>query len=164
MRFSLPFLTLVLGLLIGAAVFAWLDAGRIAAAPGDDPRLAISLTPNERAHVRGEMLDLLNGVATISDAAMAGDRETITEAADALKRGDGSGAAIRQKVPEGFRLISRDLRQGFAEISDMAGTASMEDVQRATAETLHRCAACHGSYRVISQPRRQAGSATGPDG
>lgn len=163
MRFSLPFLTLLLGLLIGAAGFAWLDTGRIAT-PGEDPRLAIRLTPDERAHVRGEMLEFLNGVAVISDAAVAGDREAIAETADALKRGDGGGETIRQKVPEGFRLMSRDLRQGFAGISEMAATADMENIQRATAETLHRCAACHGSYRVIPQSRRPAGLATPPDG
>ena len=162
MRFSLPFLTLLLGLIIGAAGFAALDAPRGAGA-SDDPRHAIYLTPGERAHVRGEMLEFLNGVAIISDAAVAGDRETIAETADALRRGDGGGQTIRQKMPEGFRLISRDLRQGFAGISEMAATADMEDIQRATAETLHRCAACHGSYRVSPQSRQQAGSATGTD-
>jgi len=121
------------------------------AAPVVDERIAIPLLPEERLHVRGEMLKFLNGVQAISDATLRQDRETIGDVAGSLRRGDGSGRSIRQKVPDGFREISRGLRRDFGTIADMADTASMPEIQRALTDSLSRCSACHGTYRAVTE-------------
>ena len=115
--------------------------GTAVTTPDFDERIAIALLPEERLHVRGEMLDFLRSVQAISDATLVEDRATISEVAGALRRDDGSGRAIQQKVPEGFREISRGLRGDFGAIADMAYTASMPEIQRALSDSLTRCAA-----------------------
>lgn len=111
-------------------------------------RVAITLTQSERNHVRMQMIAFLSGMSTISDATLQGDRETIRETADALSRADGSGQAIGRKAPEGFRQISRGLRQDFADMAEMSINADMAEIQLKQVEVLYRCSACHGSYRV----------------
>jgi len=122
-----------------------------AAPSGFDGRIAIALLPEERLHVRGEMLDFLRGVQALSDATLSEDRDTIRDVARSLRRGDGSGRSIRQKVPDGFREISRGLRGDFAAIADMADTADMPEIQRALSDSLNRCAACHGTYHAVTE-------------
>lgn len=153
--------TLGLGALIGAVAMHQFGGPSQAQPPGPqaslsagadfDERIAIALLPEERLHVRGEMLDFLRSVQAISDATLVEDRATIGEVAGALRRGDGSGRAIQQKVPEGFREISRGLRGDFGAIADMADTASMPEIQRALSDSLTRCAACHGTYHAVTE-------------
>ncbi len=114
-----------------------------------DGRLALYYTADDRAHISGEMLGFLQGLQTISMAVAEEDRETIRDAAGALRRGGGQGQAVQQKSPEGFRMIGRSLRQDFGTISDMAMTADMDDLQLAVSDAMGKCAACHGSYKAV---------------
>lgn len=111
-----------------------------------DGRIALYYTAADRAHVSEEMLGFLQGVQTISAAIPEEDRDTIRDAAGALRRGNGLGQAVQAKSPEGFRQIGRALRQDFA---DMAEAADMSDIQITLSNALTKCAACHGSYKAV---------------
>lgn len=114
-----------------------------------DGRIALYLTAEDRAHVSGEMLAFLEGIQTISAAALDEDRETIRETAEALRRGNAQGMAVQQKAPEGFRQIGRSLRQDFGAIADMSMTAGMPDIQLTLSDAMMKCSACHNSYKAV---------------
>ncbi|MEZ5998156.1 MAG: hypothetical protein R3B98_05630 [Hyphomonas sp.] len=114
-----------------------------------DGRIALYFTADDRAHVSAEMLGFLQGIQTLSGAIAAEDRETIHEAADALRRGDGTGQAVQQKAPEGFRTIGRSLRQDFGAIADMAETAGMPEILDVLAGAQSKCVSCHGSFKAV---------------
>lgn len=114
-----------------------------------DGRIALYYTAADRAHVSEEMLGFLQGVQAISAAIAEGDRETIGEAAGALRRGNGQGQAVQTKSPDGFRAIGQSLRQDFGDIANMADTADMADIQVSLSNALTKCAACHGSYKAV---------------
>ena len=114
-----------------------------------DGRIALYYTAEDRTHISAEMLGFLQGLQTISGAVAEDDRETIRDAAGALRRGNGQGQAVQAKSPEGFRQIGRALRQDFGDIADMAETADMSDIQITLGNALAKCAACHGTYKAV---------------
>ena len=146
---------ILFGLMMGVGVMRFAqtqqDLTELAARPERtaDGRLALYYTAEDRAHISGEMLAFLQGVQAISSAVVDEDRETIQATAEALRRGDGQGMGVQMKSPEGFRQIGRSLRQDFGAIADMAGTASMPEVQIALSDAMTKCAACHGSYKAV---------------
>jgi len=114
-----------------------------------DGRIALYYTAEDRMHLSAEMLGFLQGLQTISGAIADEDRETIRDAADALRRGNGQGQAVQLKSPEGFRVLGRSLRQDFSDISDMAMTAEMDEIQLAVSSAMGKCVACHGSFKAV---------------
>ena len=114
-----------------------------------DGRIALYYTADDRAHISAEMLGFLQGLQTISGAIADEDRETIRDAAGALRRGNGQGQAVQLKSPEGFRVLGRSLRQDFSDISDMAMTAEMDEIQLAVSSAMGKCVACHGSFKAV---------------
>ena len=114
-----------------------------------DGRTALYYTADDRAHISSEMLGFLQGLQTINGAIAEEDRETLRDAAAALRRGNGQGMAVQMKSPEGFRTIGRSLRDDFGAIADMSMTADMADIQRAVSGAMTKCMACHGSYQVV---------------
>ncbi|MEZ5954697.1 MAG: hypothetical protein R3C13_10390 [Hyphomonas sp.] len=117
-----------------------------------DGRIALYFNADDRAHVSAEMLGFLQGLQAISGAVAAEDREAIRAAADALRRGDGTGQGVQQKAPEGFRTIGRSLRGDFGAIADMAETAEMTDILEALAGAESKCMACHGTFKAVEVP------------
>ena len=114
-----------------------------------DGRIALYYTAEDRMHLSAEMLGFLQGLQTISGAIADEDRETIRDAAGALRRGNGQGQAVQLKSPEGFRVLGRSLRQDFSDISDMAMTAEMDEIQLAVSGAMGKCVACHGSFKAV---------------
>ncbi|MAB11384.1 hypothetical protein [Hyphomonas sp.] len=114
-----------------------------------DGRIALYYTADDRAHISTEMLGFLQGLQTISGAIADEDRETIRDAAGALRRGNGQGQAVQLKSPEGFRVLGRSLRQDFSDISDIAMTAEMDEIQLAVSSAMGKCVACHGSFKAV---------------
>lgn len=114
-----------------------------------DGRIALYYTAEDRMHISDEMLGFLQGLQTISGAIAEEDRETIRDAAGALRRGNGQGQAVQLKSPEGFRVLGRSLRQDFGTMSDMAMTADMDELQLVVSDAMGKCVACHGSYKAV---------------
>lgn len=114
-----------------------------------DGRIALYYTAEDRMHISAEMLGFLQGLQTISGAIAEEDRETIRDAAGALRRGNGQGQAVQLKSPEGFRVLGRSLRQDFGTMSDMAMTADMDELQLVVSDAMGKCVACHGSYKAV---------------
>ena len=114
-----------------------------------DGRIALYYTAEDRMHISAEMLGFLQGLQTISGAIAEEDRETIRDAAGALRRGNGQGQAVQLKSPEGFRVLGRSLRQDFGTMSDMAMTADMDELQLVVSDATGKCVACHGSYKAV---------------
>lgn len=143
------------GLLMGVGLMRFMatqnDLSELSARPErvPDGRLALYFTADDRAHISGEMLGFLQGIQTISAAVAEEDRETIREAADALRVGNGQGQAVQMKAPDGFRTIGRSLRQEFGAIADMSMTAEMSEIELTLSDAMTRCMACHGSYKVV---------------
>jgi hypothetical protein len=114
-----------------------------------DGRLALYFTADDRAHISAEMLGFLQGLQTIEAAIAEEDRETIRDVAAGLRRGNGQGQAVQANAPDGFRSIGQSMRQDFGDISGIAMTAEMDEIQLSVSGIMGKCAACHGSYKVV---------------
>nr|WP_321361473.1 hypothetical protein [uncultured Hyphomonas sp.] len=114
-----------------------------------DGRIALYYTAEDRMHLSAQMLGFLQGLQTISGAIAEEDRETIRDAAGALRRGNGQGQAVQLKSPEGFRVLGGSLRQDFGTMSDMAMTADMDELQLMVSDAMGKCVACHGTYKAV---------------
>ncbi|MCA8892860.1 MAG: hypothetical protein KDA56_13820 [Hyphomonas sp.] len=146
------------GLIMGVGLMRFMstsdDLGELAAETARpertaDGRIALYYTADDRAHISTEMLGFLQGLQTISAAIAEEDRETIRDTAGALRRGNGQGQAVQMKSPEGFRVLGRSLRQDFSDISDMAMTSEMDEIQLVVSSAMGKCSACHGSFKAV---------------
>ncbi len=119
-----------------------------------DGRLAIYIGAEERAHVRTQMLGFLSGLQVLNAAALDEDRATIRSVALDLAQGEQSpvAASLRAKTPDGFRQISKALREDFGSIAKAADTAPMYEIQQLLSDTMSKCTACHGTYAVTETP------------
>ena len=114
----------------------------------EDGRLILYLDAADRAHISEEMRNFLAGVQALSEAMLEGDRPRIAETARGMGRKEAPTeikAMILRQPPE-FREFGQGMRGGFDDIADMAPTAAMPDIQRAVADNLHACSACHATF------------------
>lgn len=116
----------------------------------DDGSLLLPLSSSDRDHIRGEMRGFLISLQALTEAIAMEDRASIAEAAAAMgrKRGDQHHRTVMQRRPQEFRMMGRDMRNGFEDIAAKAETASMLELLEDLSFNLHHCASCHATWRV----------------
>jgi hypothetical protein len=118
-------------------------------APDPDARIIVSLTPEQRLHVLGEMNQFLLSTQEIIDGVASKDRELIQSAvSDGLGRGQGPGL-MKGALPPEFKQMGSAMKQELKKIDvlskDGADDAAILD-QLST--TLMHCQSCHVTYQI----------------
>lgn len=140
--------------LLALALYA---AGAHAAGTADtlERRVALPLTPAERAILLEEMHAFLAGVQKLTDALGRQDFPTAAQAARMLgpAMGQGVPVAMRAKLPLEFRQLGASTHADFSQIAMDA--ESLGDVSHSLGQlsaTLQKCVACHTAYQVRAVP------------
>ncbi|MFP5404451.1 MAG: hypothetical protein ACLGG2_07145 [Gammaproteobacteria bacterium] len=132
-------------------------AGAQAGEPADafERRVALALTPTERAILLEEMHAFLAGVQKLTDALGRQDFPAAAQAARVLgpAMAHEVPATMRAKLPPEFRQLGASTHADFAQIAMDA--ESLGDVSHSLGQlsaTLQKCVACHTTYQVRAAP------------
>lgn len=120
------------------------------AAPVEDTRTRLGLTPAERAEFLAEMREMLASIEGIVSGIATADRERIAAAArySGNRMARATPASVRAKLPEAFKELGGPTHMMFEEIVIRAETDDMNGLTKLTGETLRQCLACHALFRA----------------
>ncbi|WP_338416277.1 hypothetical protein [uncultured Sphaerotilus sp.] len=123
-------------------------------------RTVVDVTPQESAHVLGDMQNLLRSVGEINGALAARDWATVERIASSLRpektMGSQEPAAVsfHAKLPAGWSSFGAPMHQGFARIADEArGGQRVDEVLRTLSQTTRQCVGCHAQFQLRSALR-----------
>lgn len=126
----------------------------LAQAPAHTPtaspeRMSVVLGASEREFVLSEMRAFLGTVQTITEALSRNDTQTAGAAARKMGMADmkRAPASIMAKLPNEFRLLTRQAHGGFDNVAGAAEKGSMPETLRQLSTVLQTCNACHGAYQ-----------------
>ncbi len=142
-------IVVVLLLVIAAMAYKFVVSG--STQKGDDERIAIMLSPGERALVLREMRGFVFGIQLITDALSRDDIKGVANAARDLgmSRMHDAPVAMMGKLPLGFKTLALGVHRGFDGIAmdaDSIGTPKHSLAQ--LADVLRQCVACHAAYQL----------------
>lgn len=117
-----------------------------------DTRQVVNLLPAERVWMLGEMRTNLSTISAILTALSSGNAAQARNAA--LDRGtvrlnDPERKKISEKVPDGWKPLSKNIHQGFDSIAESLGTgAPQSQTLSQLGKLMQNCVTCHAAYRV----------------
>ncbi len=123
-------------------------------------RTVVDVTPQESAHVLGDMQNLLRSVGEINGALAARDWATVERIASSLRPEKTMGSqepaamSFHAKLPAGWSSFGAPMHQGFARIADEArGGQRVDEVLRTLSQTTRQCVGCHAQFQLRSALR-----------
>ena len=121
--------------------------------PANDPRIAVSITGEDRAYVLGQMRLFLANIQRVTAALACGDRALAAKvAAIAGARNNESDparpATLRARQPDAWNQYIGKVRKGFDDLSATVATASVSDSLGKLAAVQQNCVACHQMFRI----------------
>lgn len=137
------------------AVGAWWALRRPGeAAPSDDARRAIGVTPEERAVVQEVMRGNVVALHAVLQAQAAGDGAGVATAARAAADTPGPAArmaSLKRKLPPEWRELGQQVDAGFAAAADAGAAANSQGVTEGLVSATAACAACHATFRLVTE-------------
>lgn len=116
-----------------------------------DQRQVIALTEAQRAHVLGEMQDLLSGTQIILAALADNDMLSVARQARLLgmKKGAKAEKTLHQLLPKEFMQLGMSLHRAFDDIAADAETFKDSEYSlRQLSHAMVTCGVCHQSYQL----------------
>lgn len=147
-RLLLSLIVLLLAV-IGALIYKFIVAG--SAEKAEDGRMAIVLTPAERAFLMKEMRDFVSGVQLISAALARDDMDGVAKAASSMGKGmtHEVPAPLMAKLPLEFKTLGFSVHGDFDQIAlDAADMKLPKHTLEQVSGVLQKCVACHNAYQV----------------
>ena len=138
---------------IRAAVFTLsiaLLAQTLPAAAPADPRIALPMSPAEKAEFLSEMRQMLASIQGIIEGIAEEDREKIAKAArySGNRMARATPDALRQRLPVEFQELGGPTHMMFEEMVIRAPDDDMQTLTEFTGELMQQCLACHARYRA----------------
>jgi len=124
--------------------------------PGNDERIAIQLTSDEREMILTEMRAFLESVQMITNGITTKDFDAVAKAAETV------GHVARQQVPDTlagklpleFKKMGFDTHAQFSQLSlDAKQLGDGEHALEQLATVLQNCVACHAAYKLEAVDR-----------
>jgi len=121
--------------------------------PANDPRIAVSITGEDRAYVLGQMRLFLANIQRVTAALASDDRILASKvAAIAGARNNENDpsrpATLRARQPDVWNQYIGKVRKGFDDLSETAATASVAESLNKLAAVEQNCVACHQIFRI----------------
>lgn len=116
-----------------------------------DQRQIIVLTEAQRAHVLGEMQDMLSGTQIILAALADNDMNSVARQARLLgmKKGAKAEKTLHELLPKDFMQLGMSVHRAFDQIAADAETfKDSEYTLRQLSNAMVTCGACHQSYQL----------------
>lgn len=128
-----------------------------------DQRQIIVLNDAQRAHVLGEMQDLLSGTQIILAALADNDMNTVARQARLLgmKKGAKAEKTLHELLPKDFMQLGMSIHRAFDQIAADAETfKDSEYTLRQLSNAMVTCGVCHQSYQLqVGVPNQSPSSA-----
>ncbi|MES0490864.1 MAG: hypothetical protein ABUK01_12785 [Leptospirales bacterium] len=121
----------------------------------EDTRMAITLTPDEKSHVLGEMRAMLNSIQGIVAGLDQGDMKMVSEAA--LESGTAhmvdTDPRLMMKLPLSFKKLGIGSHEYYDKISEVAlADGSQKKILSMLNSQLQTCIACHDTFQFVTEP------------
>ena len=125
-------------------------AQALLAAEQADPRIALPMSPAEKAEFLSEMRQMLASIQGIIEGIAEEDREKIAKAArySGNRMARATPDALRQRLPVEFQELGGPTHMMFEEMVIRAQDDDMQTLTEFTSELMQQCLACHARYRA----------------
>lgn len=148
---ALPILlAMVVGALAHEAFTESTETQHATESQGIDSREAVAFNAEQAHHARSQMRGLLETLVQLDKAEADNDLATIASLA-AMQGPNVSRThpeGFQEAMPDGFRALSRQMRQSFGRAEAAASEGDLEAYITAKQEAQNACLACHASYRI----------------
>jgi len=160
-RRNLPTFCLVSGLLFAAGVSvvraeepSGSDERSVMRLPANDPRIAVSISGEDRAYVLGQMRLFLANIQRVTAALASNDLVLASKvAAIAGSKNNENDPSrpptLRARQPDAWNQYIGKVRKGFDELSSTATTAPIPESLSKLSAVTQNCVACHQTFRII---------------
>jgi len=121
-----------------------------------DRREPVLFNAEQHQFALAQMRGLLVTIRDLDAAEMAGDTARMARIARAEGPGQAQNrehpAGFHEALPDGFRAMSRTMRQAFGGMADDLEEENLQAYRAKRQQALGNCVACHESYRFEVQP------------
>ena len=125
------------------------------AAATADQREPVVFNAEQHRFALAQMRGLLATIRDLDAAELAGDSARMAEIARAEGPGQARNrqhpAGFHEALPDGFRAMSRSMRQTFGGMAGDLETGDLQAYRAKRLQALGTCVACHESYRFEVQ-------------
>lgn len=120
----------------------------------NDQPSVLTLTADERDHVKNEMRGFLESVQAILDGISRDDMKAVSAAASqsGFAGQGGAPATLRAKLPMAFKQLGMGTHKAFDQLAmDAEAMEDGEQVIKQLGKLMENCVACHRSFRIKQQ-------------
>ena len=120
-----------------------------------DKRMEISLLPEERELILGEMRSLLVGLKGIIQGLSTDDFERVKKSAT----GNGMGMAqdvnpaLIAKLPMSFKAMGMGVHKSFDELAAKIPGATNKEILKEVDVIMSSCVACHSAFKITEKSK-----------
>jgi len=118
-----------------------------------DTREVVPFNDEQTHYALTQMRGFLETLILMDNAEFADDFQEIAAVAAVQGPGQGSGHpdGFHDAMPDGFRAMTKQMRQGFGQAAKAAQAGDLEAYIEAKQQAQNTCIACHASYRFQPQ-------------
>jgi hypothetical protein len=152
--FAAALLFVILAQPVGAAESSSPPSAQTATMPkqstGDDQRINLGLTPQEKTQFLADMRNMLASIQGVMQGIGKADRSKIAESArmSGNRMARATPASTRAKLPQSFRDIGGPTHMQFEELAVDAETYDMDMLASKAGEIMDQCMTCHAAFRA----------------
>ena len=123
-------------------------------ARGLDKREIVSFNEEQAHFALTQMRGLLETLVVLDEAEEDQDFGTMAQAAALQGPGQTNEHpdGFHDTMPDGFREMSRQMRQGFGQAAQAAAEGDLDAYFKAKRQVQSTCIACHEAYRIPTAP------------
>ena len=120
-----------------------------------DKRIEISLLPEERELILGEMRSLLVGVKGIIQGLSTDDFERVKESAigNGMGMAQDINPALIAKLPMSFKAMGMGVHKSFDELAAKIPGATSKEILKEVDAIMSSCVACHSAFKITEKSK-----------
>jgi cytochrome c556 len=118
-----------------------------------DQRMEISLLPEERQLVLGEMRSLLAGLKGIIKGLSTDDFELVKESAigNGMGMAQDINPALMTKLPMSFKTMGMGVHKSFDELAAKIPGATRKEILKEVDVIMTSCVTCHSAFKITEK-------------
>ena len=118
-----------------------------------DQRMEISLLPEERQLVLGEMRSLLVGLKGIIKGLSTDDFELVKESAigNGMGMAQDINPALMTKLPMSFKAMGMGVHKSFDELAAKIPGATRKEILKEVDVIMTSCVTCHSAFKITEK-------------
>jgi len=121
-----------------------------------DKRMEISLLPEERQLILGEMRSLLVGLKGIVQGLSTDDFEQVKKSAigNGMGMAQDVNPALIAKLPMSFKAMGMGVHKSFDELAAKIPGATSKEILKEVDVIMSSCVACHSAFKITEKSNK----------